>query len=130
MIGFGWFLSIVGAILSAVGIFAENSASSADFGLGAWTRRGDIENAETCLIIGIITLAIGVILLIAGYIRRSIENRQYLESRYMNRALERFAEQSGNTSLLNTRRCTNCGTIGNKDAAFCKNCGKKLKEES
>lgn len=128
MIGFGWFLSILGAILSGIGLYGENSASNADYGWGTVTRRSDIENAETCLIIGIIVLAVGIILLVAGYIRRSIENRQYLESRYMNRAREQLAAQSGNTALLNTRRCTNCGCVGNKDDAFCKNCGKKFKE--
>lgn len=125
MVGFGWFLSIVGGILCAIGLYVDNTASNDDYGFGVYTRSDDIKDAETCLIIGIILLAIGVILLVAGYIRQSIEKRQWLEKCYMNRALEKM----GGASILHTRRCTNCGCIGQEEDAFCPKCGKKYKEQ-
>lgn len=127
MIGLGWFLSIIGTILSGIGYIWENSATNADYGLGAWTRADEIENAQLCLTVGIFILIGGVIFLIVGYIRRSIEVREYLESRARNRQREVPPEEGKDTSLLNTKRCTNCGFVGGKDDLFCQVCGKKFK---
>lgn len=107
MVILGWVSSIIGTILSVVGIALYNAAESAGYGLYKYYDASEMNNAKIVLAIGAVVLILGIVLLIGGYLDRSCKKRNEV-------------------NLLNTCLCLKCGNIVDVSKAFCSKCGNDL----
>ena len=110
MIAIGWLFSVLGGILSFIGIALYKSAKSQMYGLYQYYDKSDVNNASILIAIGILVLILGIVLLIFGYLKRKKQFDTIANS-------------------LNTRKCLKCGNIVDSSKSYCSKCGNSLKIE-
>ena len=102
----GWFVSIAGAITCIVSMIQRDEAISSYSGYGRYYNKGGIEDAEITLIIGLVILIVGVLIVLAGYLRKNNDKNKFRP--------------------LDSKMCLKCGSIVSKEEKFCSKCGNNL----
>lgn len=107
MSAIGWILTIIGAFVSIGGMVSRNDAISDNYGYGRYYNRGEIEDAQMVMVIGAVILVIGILVLLASYLKKRDSAPK---------------ESNG----FATKKCLRCGNIVDVNTAFCPNCGNNL----
>lgn len=114
MIILGWIITIIGAVISITSLSSRENYIQEYNGIGRRINSGEIEDAELIIFIGIIIAVVGVIILIAGYLKSS-KNTSVKTDKY--------------TNSFDTIKCLKCGNIANLQEKFCSKCGNNLYEQ-